>query len=294
MTQAVSGSVTTFALKSLLGRKVRTALTAIAIVLGVAMISGTYVLTDSISNAFDAIFTQSYRGTDAVDQRQVGLRPLEQRQHDGTALRRVAAAEGGGAAGGAAAVGGVGGEAHLIGKNGKAIVFGGAPNLGFSVDPDATRASTRSRSSTGDWPKAGRGRDRRVDRAARRTSRSDSTIGVQAQGPVERCGSPASSSSAASRTIGGATLAGFDLPTAQRLFDKAGKLDQIRAAAKAGVSPESSPREIQRDPAAAARRCRAATAQATSDAKDTNSFISFLQTFLLAFARRSRSSSAPS
>jgi hypothetical protein len=58
--------VTTFALRSLLSRKVRTALTAVAIVLGVAMMSGTYVLTDSISNAFDAIFTQSYRGTDAV------------------------------------------------------------------------------------------------------------------------------------------------------------------------------------------------------------------------------------
>ena len=41
--------VTKFALKGLLGRKLRTALTAIAIVLGVAMISGTYVLTDSIN-----------------------------------------------------------------------------------------------------------------------------------------------------------------------------------------------------------------------------------------------------
>ena len=36
--------MTAFALKGLLGRKLRTALTAIAIVLGVAMISGTYVL----------------------------------------------------------------------------------------------------------------------------------------------------------------------------------------------------------------------------------------------------------
>ena len=34
-----------------------------------------------------------------------------------------------------AAIGGVGGDAQLIGKDGKAIVFGGAPNLGFSVDP---------------------------------------------------------------------------------------------------------------------------------------------------------------
>ena len=35
-----------------LSRKLRTALTAIAIVLGVAMVCGTYVLTDSISQAF--------------------------------------------------------------------------------------------------------------------------------------------------------------------------------------------------------------------------------------------------
>ena len=35
-------------------------------------------------------------------------------------------------------------------------------------------------------------------------------------------------------SLGGATLAGFDLPTAQVLFQKQGKLDQIRAKAKAG------------------------------------------------------------
>src|SRR4029077_9784368 len=40
------------ALKGLAGRKLRAALTAIAIILGVAMISGTYVLTDTINSAF--------------------------------------------------------------------------------------------------------------------------------------------------------------------------------------------------------------------------------------------------
>ena len=47
-------------------RKLRTALTAIAIVLGVALITGTYVLTDSIKGAFGGIFTSVYRGTDAT------------------------------------------------------------------------------------------------------------------------------------------------------------------------------------------------------------------------------------
>ena len=62
----VAEDVTRFALKSLAGRKFRTVLTALAIVLGVAMISGTYVLTDTIDKAFSSIFDESYAGTDAV------------------------------------------------------------------------------------------------------------------------------------------------------------------------------------------------------------------------------------
>ena len=58
--------MTKFALRALLGRKLRTALTAFAIVLGVAMVSGTYVLTDSIDKAFGSIFTDSRKGSDAV------------------------------------------------------------------------------------------------------------------------------------------------------------------------------------------------------------------------------------
>ena len=55
-----------FAIRGLLSRKLRTALTAIAIVLGVAMISGTYVLTDSIDQAFDRIFNDIRKGSSAV------------------------------------------------------------------------------------------------------------------------------------------------------------------------------------------------------------------------------------
>ena len=58
--------MTWFALRGLLSRKLRTALTALAIVLGVAMISGTYVLTDSIDQAFDRIFNDIRAGSNAV------------------------------------------------------------------------------------------------------------------------------------------------------------------------------------------------------------------------------------
>ena len=54
------------ALKGLLGRKLRAALTAFAIVLGVAMISGSLVLTDTVAKSFDGIYGQSYKSADAV------------------------------------------------------------------------------------------------------------------------------------------------------------------------------------------------------------------------------------
>src|SRR3954452_22875483 len=54
------------ALKGLAGRKLRAALTALAVVLGVAMVSGTYALTDRMDRAVDALFTGAYTGADAV------------------------------------------------------------------------------------------------------------------------------------------------------------------------------------------------------------------------------------
>ena len=52
--------------KGLLGRKLRTALTAFAIVLGVAMVTGAYVVTDTMLGAAKKLENASYSGSDAV------------------------------------------------------------------------------------------------------------------------------------------------------------------------------------------------------------------------------------
>ena len=52
--------------RSLTAHKLRTVLTTLAIVLGVAMISGTYVLTDQIDRGFKEIFSDAYKGTDVT------------------------------------------------------------------------------------------------------------------------------------------------------------------------------------------------------------------------------------
>jgi putative ABC transport system permease protein len=54
------------AVRGLLARKLRLALTALAVALGVTLIAGTYIFTDTITKSFDNIFTESNKGTDVV------------------------------------------------------------------------------------------------------------------------------------------------------------------------------------------------------------------------------------
>jgi len=58
--------LTSLAVRSLWARKVRALITTIAVVIGVAFIAGSYVLTDTIFAAFDEIFSESLKGTSVV------------------------------------------------------------------------------------------------------------------------------------------------------------------------------------------------------------------------------------
>jgi putative ABC transport system permease protein len=267
------------ALKGMARRKLRTALTAIAIVLGVALITGTYVLTDSIKGAFGGIFTQVYAGTDAT----VTGKSAFSLSGNGTTtappfsasllpqIRALPDVQ--------AAVGGVGGIAHII-VNGKVVHFGGAPNLGFSVDPTEPALNTLTLVS-GRWPRAN---EVVIDQATvnKESFKVGQTIGMQANGAVIPMRISGFVHFGGAASLGGATLSGFDLPTAQQLFDRAGKLDQIRAKSKPGVSPAKLASEI-RAILPPHTQVRTGAQQAKSDAKDTETFLNFLQDILLAF-----------
>src|SRR3954471_12536257 len=58
--------MTKVALRGLFARKLRLALTALAVALGVTLIAGTYVFTDTINGSFDKIFAQTNKGTDVA------------------------------------------------------------------------------------------------------------------------------------------------------------------------------------------------------------------------------------
>src|ERR1700682_1000868 len=125
-------------LKSLAAHKLRLALTAIAIVLGVAFMAGTFVLTDTVKHSFDTLFQQTNAGRDIVVQgvapygtgsRGFGqdIRPPVPSSLVST-LRAVP--------GVADAQPVVQGQVTLIGANGKALTKRGPPTLAFSWNPN--------------------------------------------------------------------------------------------------------------------------------------------------------------
>src|SRR6266536_2209751 len=130
-------------IKGLLSHKLRLLLTALAIVLGVSFVSGTYVLTDTMRATFTDLFQNVTKGTDVVvhtretfggDQGDV-RDPMPQ-----SLLQQIQAVDGV-----KVAEGSVNGYAQFIGKNGKPVTTGGAPTLGVSIGqaPELNSSTTR-------------------------------------------------------------------------------------------------------------------------------------------------------
>src|SRR3989442_6687591 len=124
--------MTAITLLGLWTRKLRAGLTALAVLLGVMMISGTYVFTDTINHSFDRIFDTANKGVDikvvphkTVDAEDVQVPPFKE-----SLLSRVKSASGV-----ALASGGVDDLATIFDHSGKRANTGGAPSLLFSSSP---------------------------------------------------------------------------------------------------------------------------------------------------------------
>jgi putative ABC transport system permease protein len=274
--------VTRVALKGLLGRKTRAALTAVAIVLGVAMVSGTYILTDTIKAAFSSVFTQAYAHADAVitGKSAIGTsnngNSITPPSLNASLLARVRALPQVSLASGAIAD-----QAGLIGHDNKVIARGGAPGLAFSYTPVGLHFSPLTLAS-GHWPT---GPDQVVidaETASKQGFSIGQTIGVVARGPVEHFRIAGTAKFGGVSSLGGATLAVFPLATAQRIFNKQGQYDEIDIAAAHGVSAQQLVRAVRPllPPNSQVRTGQGQAAQAT---KDTSGFLSIFQDFLLAF-----------
>jgi putative ABC transport system permease protein len=270
------------ALKGLLGRKLRATLTAVAIVLGIAMVSGTYVLTDTIKAGFNGLFSTVYQNADAVisgksaiggNAQQPGLAP----SFSASLLPRVRQLPDVADAGGNVAY-----PTLLVGRDGKVLAVH-AGGLGFGIDPKRANSKLDPlKLVSGRWPK--NGSEIAIDTATANKQHFavGQSIGAVASGAAHTYRIVGIVKLGAA-SIGGTSLAVFDLATGQRIFHKEGKLDAIYVASKAGVQSSKLLGEIQQvlPPTA---EVRSGTAQAKEDTSNTSTFTSIISDFLLAFA----------
>jgi putative ABC transport system permease protein len=269
-------------LKGLLAHKLRLAATALAIVLGVSFVAGTYVLTDTITASFDNLFKQVTQGIDvAVRSKETfgGFDTGEVRDPmPASLLERVRAVDGV-----RVAEGSVTGYAQLVGKDGKAVTTAGAPSLGVSFNQD-------SAFTAGSTVRSGRLPTGPDDVAIDAKTAEDTgykvgdRVKVLFQGPARTFTISGVIGFGQADNLGGARLAGFDLATAQKVMNREGRFDEIDAAAEPGVTPEQL-----RDRVRAAVDSRYEVLTGQELAEDTAASINdtigrFLSTALLAFA----------
>jgi putative ABC transport system permease protein len=267
--------VTKVSLRGLASRKLRTFVTALAVLLGVAFIAGSYVLTDTINKSFDEIFDVAYAGTDvAVSSSTTGQGdnaappPFPERYLD--TVRKVDGVE--------KAEGGIFSVVRFVDAKGDQLSSSFAPEFVSSTatkpfdtltyvegHPPRTAAETSIDTATADREHLEIGDKLRI--AAEAGVKSYTIVGLQRLGDT---------------SSGGSSTAQLTLPEAQRLTDKVGELDGISVKAAPGVSPRVLAQRIDRvlPPRLLVETGQQAAARQSQDIKDQ---LKFFRVILLVF-----------
>jgi putative ABC transport system permease protein len=123
-------------LKGVRGHLLRFVLTTASVMLGVAFVAGTFVLTDSLQSTFDKILDNSTAGTDVVVRGAAVNSGLTETGDLRTPLPLSLADQVDRVDGVRGAHPALEGSAVLVGRDGTAVRNGGAPGLGFDFRPE--------------------------------------------------------------------------------------------------------------------------------------------------------------
>src|SRR4051794_35865174 len=271
--------------KGLLGRKLRTALTAFAIVLGVAMITGAYVVTDTMLSAANKLENASYSGADAAIQTKKafttdnGNGGPESKPLPESLIATVAKVPSV-----AVANGEVTDTAKLTKKNGDVINTTGGPPfaVGFDTASPAAEKLSPFKIKEGAFPKT-------PDEIAIDAGTADKehysvgdTIGVSAVGPVEHKKITGIVTFGGVDSLGSATVSVFSLRGAQELLGRGHTVDSILVSGKPGTAPAQLRADI-KPVLPPGVEVASAKSQDRFDIKGLKSFLDIIKTALVAF-----------
>ncbi|MBX5440141.1 MAG: FtsX-like permease family protein [Solirubrobacteraceae bacterium] len=273
----------TLSLRSFGVRKLRVALTLIAVALGVALISGTYILTDTINRSFDTIFTTAAKGVD------VSITPrdaIDDATQDGIAVTTIPAsflAEVERQPGVAKAVGTIDtANVALFTADGDRIGgSGGAPTQLSSDTPPPFSAITyeEGRAPTGMGEMA----------VLEQTAESEGLkigdrLKVVGAGPQTELELVGIARFGGVSSIGGFTLIVTSLEQAQALADQPDAYSSILVAADPDVTPGELRDRLRQLPSPTPVNVRTGQQQADQNTADIREALGFLTTALLVFA----------
>ncbi|MGH9080179.1 MAG: ABC transporter permease [Acidimicrobiales bacterium] len=269
-------------LKGLLAHKLRLALTGLAIVLGVTFISGTLVLTDTLHNTFDTLFGHIYPNVDFEVRAKAafnnnapgggtGRNPIPSSIIN--SVRDVP--------GVAYAQGTVGGYAQFVAPDGKAISTGGAPNLGLSFDPNPKLSSLQL--AQGRPPTAPNQVLMDKGTAQKYHFAVGDRVRILLMGPPETFTISGLVKFGTANNLAGATIAAFDLPTAQGLFNLVGQYNAIDLLTQPGADKATVQHSIARVLPPGLEVVTGQTV-ANEQANNVNQALGFFSTALLVFA----------
>ncbi len=259
-------------------RKLRVLLTAVAVALGVALMAGTYLLTDTINHSFAGIFETANRNKDVVITPTLtlgrGTSP-ETTPIDKAMVERVRATPGV-----AQAAGGIFSPATLLDEHRKRLTTGAAPGFVASVPPARFSSTTLARGrrplTAGEVAideatasRVGLHIGQRLIVAGRAPARLYTIVGILLFGGGE--------------SFGGASVAELTLPEAQRVTAEPGHYDEIAVAAASGVTPAVL-RSRLRAGLPGSVEVRTGAEEAHHETVELEENLGFLRTFLLVFA----------
>ena len=259
-------------------RKGRVGLTAVAIALGVALMAGTYILTDTINGSFAEVFSASYHNKAVVvtPKETFGRRSGSQASPiDEAMVARVRYVSGV-----AAASGSISSRATLLTSAGERLSTGGAPSLIAAEQPPRFESFTAAK---GRLPASAS--EVAIDQAT--AQRRHLTLGqrlvIAGRSPARTYVISGIAKFAGSESFGGTNVAILTLPQAQYVAGKIGEYDGINVAAAPGVTPEELAARV-RAALPATVTVRTGAQEAANQTANLEEELGFLRTFLLIFA----------
>ncbi len=263
--------------RSLTSHKLRTFLTTLAILLGVAMISGTYVLTDQIDRGFQEVFSNAYQGTDVTVTRQAQFSGQLTGATEGLpedVVAQVDAVDGVDASFGYVA--GMG----AVAVDGKVVQTGGSPTLFFSYSPNDIAPPQYIEGHPPEQP----GEVAVIQKLAqdKKLSPGSPITAITADGAHEATVSGVFTFAAQS-SLGGSLLIHTTLSDAQSWFDMEGRLSEIDVKADAGVPADELAKRIRAELPAYAEVKTGAEAAADQTKAISDAIGAFLRPVLLSF-----------